>query len=154
MSIVSESKYVQLIARLLIFLIVFVIFRSEDASIGTILISFFIVFFPLFYFPKYQPFWLHIKSDTNTNLAKSANITHARSNGLSMLLTISYCIFYSIPVLIANFFIIDKLLVAFSYSTRIIVILLMYVISSVLFFRVMGYLAVKLNRTKKLGYDS
>jgi hypothetical protein len=151
---VVKSENVRLITRLFLFIFFLAMFRSRIDSIEVLFITFFIIFFPALYFPKYQPFWLYIQSEANTDLSKSANINQARSEGLSMLLTLSYSLFYSVLIFLVTSIAIDKLLVAFSYSTRMMVTLLMYVISTILFYRIMRYLAIKLNRIKKLGADS
>jgi len=154
----SKPQSVQSITHVVLFVGILAIFRLGTGSIDDLLILLFVVltlvFLPLFYFSKYQPFWLYIKSDTNVDLSKSADIVRVRSEGLTFLLTLSYCMVYSVLITFSSLFIISKTLVTFSFSEQLLVNLLMYVILSSLFFRTMRYLAIKLNRTKKSRSDS
>jgi len=154
----SKPESVRLITRMALFIVFLALFRLGTGSVDDILIFLFValtfVFLPLFYFSKYQPFWLYIKSDANVNLSKSTDVDIARSEGLTFLLTLSYCMFYSVLITLTSLFIISKILVTFSFSAQLLVNLLMSVIVSILFFRTMRYLAIKLNQNKKLRSDS
>jgi hypothetical protein len=153
-----KPNSVQSITQVALFVVILAISRLGTGSFDDMLIPLFVVltlvFLPLFYFSKYQPFWLYIKSDTNVDLSKSADIALVRSEGLTLLLTLSYCMAYSGLITFSSLFIISKTLVTFSFSAQLLVNLLMYVILSSLFFRTMRYLAIKLNQNKKLRSDS